>query len=87
MTSLGFSATTGQRQATSTVEAEDDDEFMDEDAVIWDPDADIDPLNDPSSDDDDEESMQYDSDESDDGNENIAPSRGVSEEVAGMMEM
>jgi hypothetical protein len=77
----------GDRFANNVV-ASDDDEYDDENenAVIWDPDEDveIDPLNDSST--EREESDRYASSESEDEDE-IIPSRGVSEEVAGRMEM
>lgn len=72
-------------QLADRIISEDDDE--EEDAVIWDPDedVDIDPLKDP--DPPTEEESDYESSEGSDDERGIIPSRGVSEEVAGRMEI
>ncbi|KAH9906873.1 Maf1 regulator-domain-containing protein [Xylariomycetidae sp. FL2044] len=77
------------RVVSSVDEYDEYDDYDDNIAEVWDPDADvdIDPLNDPSS--EEEESDQYDeSDESQDEDEDMTHSvRGVSEDIAMRMEM
>ncbi|KAK6950736.1 hypothetical protein Daesc_007261 [Daldinia eschscholtzii] len=66
---------------------DDDDEYDDDDMIPYDPDEDveIDPLHDPSSDD---ESDQYDEDDEESEYEEVAHSvRGMSEDIAARMEM
>ncbi|OTA80102.1 hypothetical protein M434DRAFT_17895 [Hypoxylon sp. CO27-5] len=80
----------GDQLANRVVFEEDDDEdYNEEDMIMYDPDddVDIDPLNDPSTDED--ESDQYEEDEeSEDEDEHVAHSvRGMSEDIAARMEM
>ncbi|OTB16764.1 hypothetical protein K445DRAFT_74639 [Daldinia sp. EC12] len=66
---------------------DDDDEYDDDDMIPYDPDEDveIDPLHDPSSDD---ESDQYDEDDEESEYEEVAHSvRGMSEDIAARMEI
>ncbi|KAI1097535.1 repressor of RNA polymerase III transcription MAF1 [Jackrogersella minutella] len=79
----------GDQLASRVVVDDDDDDDYDDDMVQYNPDDDveIDPLNDPST--EEEESDQYDeSEESEDEDEQVAYSvRGMSEDIAARMEM
>ncbi|KAI2627313.1 Maf1 regulator-domain-containing protein [Hypomontagnella submonticulosa] len=75
------------RVVADEYEYDEDDEY-DEDMIPYDPDEDveIDPLNDPST--EEEESDQYDEDDEESEDEHVAHSvRGVSEDIAARMEM
>ncbi|KAI1085154.1 Maf1 regulator-domain-containing protein [Whalleya microplaca] len=76
----------GDQLANQIIETEEDDEF-DETTLVWDPDEDIeiDPLNDPSS--EEEESDQYEESDESDNDEVMHSVRGVSEDIAATMEL
>lgn len=77
----------GDHLADRIVVTDDDDE--EEDAVMYDPDedVDIDPLNDPDPPTEDESDMYESSSEESEDEKHVVPSRGVSEEIAGRMEI
>jgi hypothetical protein len=84
----------GDRFADRVVQSDGDDDYEDDDAdaVMWDPDEDveIDPLNDPSSrEGSEDEYLQSESEDDEDEDVEIAtsPIRGVSEDIASRMDI